>query len=193
MYDSRALHIRSFHAGDVIRDVQVTEYRRIWVCYGRHGTLDDSEFGGSGLVCMDDRGLCIFDYATVVGGQVPPVRRSYALNVYSNREVWLCYGEYFPLVRLVNGKPEGVWTKQPIINSPAFAIFGGLALFASGYSISDEMFLVTLLNMNTETIVPVDDRGDHIHIREAYGRKDRLFLQNEEALFTVSVDDVEPW
>jgi hypothetical protein len=113
------------------------------------------------------------------------------LNVCSNREVWLCYYTDFPMVQLLDEKPEGVWIKQPLKGAPGFAVSGELTLFAGGYKRKDELFLVQLGNMSSRAIIPVDRRGQPFKSFTAYGRRDRLFLQSKDALFVVSVSDTE--
>ena len=156
------------------------------------GVFGSTKFGQSGLVCLDDRGNCVFDYANHVGSDLPSIADCYALNVYSNREVWLCYYTDFPLVRLLDGKPEGVWKKQPVSGSPGFAVFGGSVLFAGGYNRKGEMFLVNLGNMRSETTIPVDGSGEPIKVLDAHGRRDRLFLQSTDGLFVIGVAELAP-
>src|SRR5262249_15946104 len=105
VYDDGGRHVRSFYAGDGILDGQTTIDRRIWVSYFDEGVLGSTKLGGSGLVCLDNRGHCIFDYATLVGADVPSIVDCYALNVCSDRELWLCYYADFALIRLIDGKP----------------------------------------------------------------------------------------
>jgi hypothetical protein len=189
VYDDGGRHVRSFYAGDGILDVQTTLDGRIWVSYFDEGVLGSTNLGGSGLVCLDNRGQCIFDYTTLVGADVPSIVDCYALNVCSDRELWLCYYADFPLIRLIDGKPEGIWKKQPVHGSSAFAVSGELVLFAGAYKRKDELFLIRLDNMSSETIIPVG--GDHKPIKSFYarGRRDRLFLQNSVAFFMISVSD----
>ena len=90
--------------------MQVSEDRRIWISYFDEGVFGNTRLGQSGLVCLDDRGGCDFDFATLVSDEVPSIDDCYAMNVCSNREVRLCYYTDFPLVWLLDGKPEGVWS-----------------------------------------------------------------------------------
>ena len=189
LYDGSGRHVRSFHAGDGIQNLQTTKDGRIWVSYFDEGVFGSTKFAQSGLVCLDNRGQCIFDYATLVGDDVPSIADCYGLNVCSNREVWLCYYTDFPLVRLLDGKPEGVWIKQPVSGSPGFAVSGGLILFAGGYDRKDELFLVQLGDMRSKSIIPVDGRGKPIKTFTAFGRRDRLFLQTKDSLFVISISD----
>ncbi len=186
IYDGFGRHVRSFHAGDGIQEVQTTNDRRIWVSYFDEGVFGSTTLGRSGLVCLDNRGKCIFDYTTIVGDDVPSIADCYALNVYSDREVWLCYYTDFPLVRLLDDKPEWVWMKQPIQGSPGFAVSCGVILFAGGYERKNELFLVQPGNMRSKTMIPVDARGKFIKRFTAHGRRDRLFLQNKDALFVIT-------
>ncbi len=108
IYEGSGQHVRSFHAGDGIQEVQTTNDGRIWVSYFDEGVFGSTKLGRSGLVCLDNRGRCTFDYETLVGDDVPSIADCYALNVCSDREVWLCYYTDFPLVRLLDDKPDQV-------------------------------------------------------------------------------------
>jgi hypothetical protein len=189
VYDGFGRHVRSFHAGDGIQDVQTTEDGRLWVSYFDEGVFGDTTLGQSGLVCLDDHGRCVFDFPTLVGDDVPSIADCYAMNVGSDREVWLCYYTDFPLVRLLDGKPEGIWLKQPVSGSPGFAVSGELILFAGGYNRKNELFLVQLRNMRCKTIMPVDALGETVKKFAAHGRRDRLFLQRKDALYVISASD----
>jgi hypothetical protein len=191
IYDGSGRHMRSFHAGDGIQDLQTTKGGRIWVSYFDEGVFGSTKLGHSGLVCLDDRGRCLFDFASLVGDDVPSIADCYALNVCSDREVWLCYYTDFPLVRLLDGKPAEVWLKQPVRGSPGFAVLGELILFSGGYHRKDELFLVQLGDMKNKSIIPVDSDGTPVKAITTYGRRDRLFLQSKEVLFVVSVSDTE--
>ncbi len=191
VHDNTGRHVRSFHAGDGIQDVQATKDGRIWVSYFDEGVGGRTKLGRSGLVCLDNRGHCIFDYADLVGDDVPQIVDCYALNVCSDREAWLCYYTDFPLIRLLDGKPEGIWRKQPVSGPPGFAVSGETVLFAGGYNRKDELFLVRLGNMRSKTIIPIDGDGKPIKSFIAYGRRERLFLQSKDALFVISVSDVD--
>jgi len=190
IYDGSGRHVRSFPAGEGIQEVQTTNDGRIWVSYFDEGVFGSTNLGRSGLVCLDNRGRCIFDYATLVGGDVPSIADCYALNVYSDREVWLCYYTDFPLVRLLDDKPEYVSMKQPVKGSPGFAVSCGLILFAGGYERKNELFLVQTGNMRSKSMIPVDSRGKHIKRFTAHGRRDRLFIQSKDAMFAISVSDL---
>ena len=191
IYDGSGRHVRSFHAGDGIQEVQTTNDGRIWVSYFDEGVFGNTKLGRSGLVCLDNRGRCIFDYGTLVGDDVPSIADCYALNVCSDREVWLCYYTDFPLVRLLDDKPECVWMKQPVKGSPGFAVSCGLILFAGGYERKNELFLVQPGNTRSKTMIPIDARGKFVKRFTAHGRRDRLYLQSKVALFELSVSDLQ--
>ena len=191
VFDNTARHKRSFHAGDGIHQVQTTEDGRIWLSYFDEGVFGNTKLAQSGLVCLDDRGRCLFEYATLVGSNVPPIADCYALNVTSSREVWICYYMDFPLVHLIDGKPESVWRGQPISGSPGFAISGELLLFAGGYTSKNDLFLVQNGTGKKKTITPVDSKGQPVRSFAAFGRNDRLFLRTKDSLFVIQVSDAE--
>ena len=56
VYDASGRHLRSFHAGDGIQDVQATADGQIWVSYFDEGVFWGMSLGRSGLVCLDAAG-----------------------------------------------------------------------------------------------------------------------------------------
>jgi hypothetical protein len=189
VYDAAGRHVRSFHAGDGIEDVQTTEDGKIWVSYFDEGVFGRSRLGRSGLVCLDGRGRGLFDFAAIVGGEVPGIADCYALNVASGGAVWLCYYMDFPLVRLVDGKVEGFWRHVPSRGSPGFAIEGDMALFAGGYKDRGVLHLVRLGEKRSLKMVPTDEGGRPLKKFSPFGRKGRLHLQTRDALYVIEVAD----
>jgi hypothetical protein len=187
VYDAAGRHVRSFHAGDGSQDVQVTENGQIWVSYFDEGVFSDTNLGNSGLVRLDTYGDCTFRYPGAYGVTVPGIADCYALNVASNRDVWLYYYTDFPLVKLVDEKPESIWHKIPIKGSSGFAIDGDKVLFVGGYKDRGTLHLVRLNTLKTETFRPVDESGQPVERLRCFGRGHRLFLQTEDALYAVAV------
>jgi hypothetical protein len=189
VYDASGRHVRSFHAGDGIQDVQATADGKIWVGYFDEGVFGNTKLGSAGLVCLDDRGRCSFRFTDVLGEGVPEICDCYALNVASGREVWLCYYTDFPLVRLINGKLDGVWPRLPVRGSSGFAVDGETALSGGGYDDKDSLHLVRLGEKKTLKMIPTDEVGRPLKKFSAFGRRDRLYLQTLEALHAVDLAD----
>lgn len=190
VYDAAGRHVRSFHAGDGIQDVQATEDGRIWVSFFDEGVFGNTKLGGAGLVCLDARGRCLFRFTDVLGGGVPDICDCYALNVVSDREVWLCYYTDFPLVRLVDGQVADFWPGLPVSGSSGFAVEGDMALFAGGYEDREFLFLVRLGEKRVLKVRPTDEQGRPLTKFTAFGRGGRLLLQTDEALRSVDVAEL---
>ncbi len=184
--DESACLVRSFHAGDGVEDVQTTRTGRIWVSYFDEGVFGSTGLGQSGLVCLDSEGSPVFEFASVVGVDVPAIDYCYALNVCSDGEVWLCYYSDFPLVRLVDGKPQSIWNEHSVSGSPGFAVSGQAVLFAGGYNRKGELFLFSLDTMKCRSLLAVDDGDEQIKSLHAFGRQGSLFLQTADSLFVLS-------
>jgi hypothetical protein len=183
VFDACGRHLRSFHAGDGIQEMQVTADGQVWVSSFDEGVFSGMSLSGSGLVCLDRHGECSFRFPGKYGGTPPDIVDCYALNVASDREAWLYYYTDFPLVRLVDGKVDGIWTNLPVDGSPAFAVQAGMVLFAGGYNRKDELFLVHLATMKCRTLLAVDDEHQPIKPIHAFGRRGSLFLQTDDSLF----------
>ena len=190
VYDAVGRHLRSFHAGDGIQDVQATGGGEVWVSYFDEGVFGSTKLGGAGLVCLDGRGHCVFRFTDVLGGGVPDICDCYVLNVVSGGEVWLCYYTDFPLVRLVDGKVEGFWPRVPVGGSPGIAVDGDMALFAGGYRDKESLYLVRPGEKRVLKVEPTDEDGQRLKKFTAFGRGSRLFLQTEVALHAVDVTDI---
>jgi hypothetical protein len=187
VYGSHGHRLRSFHAGDGIQDVQATEGGKVWVSFFDEGVFGETELGRSGLVCLDGRGRCLFQFADVVGAGVPDIADCYAMNVVSDGEVWLDYYTDFPLVRLVGGKVEGIWRNIPVKGSSGFAVAGDTALFVGGYKNRDHLVLVRPGKARGQKFIPTDVDGRPLGRFSASGRGDRLFLRTVDALYAVDV------
>lgn len=191
VYDASGRHLRSFPAGDGIQDVQTTPDGRIWVSYFDEGVFGGTKLGGMGLVCLDGRGHCSFRFTDILDDGLPGICDCYALNVVSDREVWLCYYTDFPLVKLLDNKVDGIWPRFPVGGSPGFAVDGELTLFAGGYSRKGNLYLVRPGERNATELTPVSEDGRQVGRFAASGRQNRLFLQTEEALLFVDVPTLE--
>lgn len=182
--------VRSFAAGDGIQDVQTDEAGMIWISYFDEGVFGDSTLSKSGLVCLDGRGRCVFEFLTVPHECVKSMADCYALNVCSAREVWLCYYTDFPLVQLLDHTIGGVWLNFPVAGSPAFAVLGQRTLFSGGYKKRESLFEVSLDSLRKRELIPIDQDGKLIRKFLPFGRKSSLFLGTDESLFVVDLADL---
>jgi hypothetical protein len=191
VHDIKGRHVRSFPAEDGIQDVQVTRGGDIWVSYFDEGLFGGTRLGHAGLARLDESGNCSFEFnSTAVG--VPDIVDCYALNVASDHDVLLYYYTDFPLVRLLDGKVDRVWSKVPVKGSSAFAVRADMVLFVGGYEKHNELVLARFGDRRGTTLAVTDDGGRPLGRFSAFGRRDRLFLQTEDALHLVEVPERLP-
>jgi len=195
--------LRSFAPGDAVSQVQTTRSGQIWVGYGDEGVFSNSDqLGPAGLACMDHRGIPRLLFHEVVNQTFPALDRAgrrslyvsscYALNVEAENSVWFYYYDAFPLVRVHNGEIDRIYKGIPVRGSQAFAVQGGVALFAGAYKDSTTLFHVSLDSMAVENRVVVDDTGTPIAFDKSrsIGRGSRLYLVTEEMLYVVDLADL---
>jgi hypothetical protein len=186
VYDAFGRLLRSFPAGDGVQDVQSTRGGDIWISYFDEGIFGDTKLGQAGLARLDRSGVCSFEFNDQPVG-VWEISDCYALNVASDREVWLCYYTDFPLVRLMDGKVDAAWTEGPVKGSPAFAVRADRTLFAGGYEERDKLVLTRLGDRAGVKLTVTDEAGLRLKGFRTFARRDRLFLQTEDTLHVVEV------
>ena len=174
----------SFHAGDGINDVQATEKSDVWISYFDEGVFGDLSLGKSGLVCLDSHGTVLFQYDD------PSIADCYALNVCSAKETWLYYYTDFPLVRLVDHQPVGIWRNLPMHGSRSFAVGHDRALFCGTYDKRDHLFLLELGSMAVTECEVLDKVGDPLKGFRGIGRRSALHLGTADALYSLDIDEV---
>lgn len=177
----------AFHAGDGIADVQATERGRAWVSYFDEGVFGDDPLSQSGLACFDGDGTPVFRLGDLPDPILKTMADCYALNACSDREAWLYFYTDFPLVRLVDGKVAGSW-RMPVAGSHAFAVAGDRVLFAGSYARKDSLFLVRPGQTRFEELTPADASGQPLRTFRAFGRRHRLYLATDEALYSVDLN-----
>jgi hypothetical protein len=178
---------KSFHAGDGIQDVQVTDKDNIWISYFDEGVFGDTILGNSGLASLTRIGRTVFRFTELTSDRVVrSMADCYALNVCSDQEAWLYYYTDFPLVRLVNRQIAGHWM-LPVSGSHGFAVDGERVLFGGNYNKHDLLFLGTLASLKTQPLMPVDEGGYRLKQFRAFGRGPFLYMQTEEALFVLDM------
>jgi hypothetical protein len=189
IYDTDGRLVAAFHAGNAIEDVQTTEDGQIWVSYFDEGIFGTLELAQNGVVCFDRSGRPILRY-NKIPGPGSPISDCYAMNVASDREVWLYYYTEFPLVRLLDRRFDREWKGVPVQGAHGFAVDGERAVFAGSYDSDDRLFLLSLASMHIEELQPVDGDGEVLTFQRAFGRGPRLFLATEQALFMLNLDDI---
>ena len=186
--------LRSLHLGDAIEDIQTTRSGHIWASYFDEGVFGDDALGQEGAICFSQDGQPMFRYNQLAEQQgFPFIADCYAMNVCSDEETWLYLYTDFPLVRIVQGQVKQVWHTIPVHGAHAFAIAEPLALFAGGYHKRQSLFLVRLDTNAVEEMQPVTDEGAPIAMVTAFGRGSRLYLRDEQSLFSIDLAQLEAW
>ena len=189
VFSSTGTHVRSFHAGDGIEDVQATAGGQTWISYFDEGVFGDTSLGRSGLACLDCNGRVAFRFTDIDTPIVQSMADCYAFNACSNRETWLYYYTDFPLVRLVDQKVAGSWM-MPIQGSQGFAVDGERVLFGGSYEEKDVLFLGNIGTTRFQRLVPVDDAGTAVKRFRAFGRGHRLCMATDAAMYVVDLVDL---
>lgn len=191
VYDMNGRRQWSFHVGDGVEDVQVSERSTVWVSYFDEGVYGDTDLAKSGLVSLDRHGEPIFRYDSLYArSDVPVICDCYAMNVCSDKEIWLYYYPDFPLVKLVDGKLNRWWPEIPVEGATAFAVSGQRVLFCGSYDKSDLLFLLDLSTMSVEEIAPRTGEGSRIEGFRGMGRRSRLTISTDQSLYCVDLNEL---
>ena len=184
VFDMEGRPQSSFHAGDGIEDVQTSDKDDIWISYFDEGVFGDLSLGKAGLVCLDRHGNILFQYND------PSMADCYALNVCSAKETWLYYYTDFPLVRLVDHQPAGIWRNLPVHGSHSFAVGHDRVLFCGSYDKRDHLFLLSLGAMSVVEIEVLDRLGEPLKGFRGIGRRSVLHLGTAEELYRLDLNDL---
>ena len=187
VYSPGGMRVSSFHAGDGIADVQVSAGGQIWVSYFDEGVFGARRvsLGASGLACLDEDGTPQFRYTDAPGGD-DSLADCYAMNVASDRDVWLYYYTRFPLVHVRDRKVARRLDDIPVRGAHAFAVDRGAAVFGPGYG---ESAALTRLDLKTKATQAATAFIDGAPVKEGdwFGRQSRLYVYNGRALYGVDV------
>jgi hypothetical protein len=189
VFDMEGRPQRSFPAGDGIQDVQATEKRHIWISYFDEGVFGDTSLGKSGVACLDPQGEILFRFNDVCGKNgLPDIADCYALNVCSDHEVWLYYYTDFPLVRLMDGQPTGVWLALPVKGCGAFAVASNRVLFCGSYDKPDSLFLLNLESSALRELTVLDKSGRPLRGFRAVARRSVVYLSTSDELYRLDIN-----
>ena len=184
VYDQNGNQIDALSLGGGIKDVQVSTVGHIWVSY-----FDEGIYGaggsGEGLIGFNRDGSVRFRFSQLFEQGLPPIDDCYALNVVDDL-VCLYYYSAFPLVKLRQGRVLE-WRKSvPVHGAGAFAIAGEQVIFIGSYQEHNGLYR---LGPSTAPVLmrPVDSDREHIEVKRAYARGNKLVLLTEAAVFTASV------
>ncbi|VEP12855.1 conserved hypothetical protein [Hyella patelloides LEGE 07179] len=188
IYSDRGEHKREILLGDGIADVQVSESGIIWTSYFDEGIFGNrgwsDPIGKNGLVAWDSSGKKLYEFYH--NAEIGQISDCYALNVISDREVWLYYYTEFPLVKLKNYKIEDYWF-VPIKGSSAFAIYRNFALFNGGYRDYENFYLVKLEKNHQAKIICQIKLMNISEILYIFAKRDTLYFLSNREIFQLSV------
>jgi hypothetical protein len=192
VYSRDGKFAREILLGDGIQLVQATSGGVIWTSYFDEGVFGNfgwqSPVGASGLVAWDSAGNKVYEFEPRDG--LDSICDCYALNVESEKDVWLYYYTEFPLVRLRRREIESVW-KMPLGGSGAFAVSAGHALFRGGYKDQDTYHLFSLGPRGKPELVAKielrDQNGGRLVAGRAVGRADAIHFVSDGFLYRVDV------
>jgi hypothetical protein len=177
----------SFYAGDGIEDIQTDEVSSIWVSFFDQGILDGGEPAREGLVCFNATGQLVWAYNGMM--KTPHILDCHAMNISSQKEIWVYSYPGFPLVRLLDRQIDRIWGNVPVGYYHAFAVNGKKVLFAERRHDNKLMLpLVELDTMRVEELVAVNEEGDPLSFHRACGRGPLLYLVTEQSVFLLDLD-----
>lgn len=197
VYDPAGRPLASFRTGDAVADVQVTATGNIWVSH-----FDESV---RTLDCYSATGEQLFRYGKQPpAGNLPGMLDCYALNVASERDVWVYGYPDFPLLWLRDHQRAGCWDASVVRGSHAFAVDGERVLVAGQYPEYDAegrlvrgsgkhrlLYLLTLATGVVEALQPVYPADEYMQHRvpirfkrrQCVGRGGRLYLSDGEDVY----------
>jgi len=175
--------VRQIALGEGINQVQTSSRSEVWVGYNDEGVY---RAGEPGLTCFDPDGKRTFSFADSVANDdvVPIIDDCYALNVSSDNEIWVYYYSAFPLVRLVDKRLAGIWTRVPGLGAHAFAVGEKSVLFAGDYGDRSSITRYFPESGRIEMGHAIGD-GQQLEFTRAIGRADRLHLVASSAMWLV--------
>ena len=191
VYTLEGRFARDILLGDGIESVQTTSGGTIWTSYFDEGVFGNhgwpTPVGASGLVEWSQNGAKLYEFQP---GEVDSICDCYALNVESERDVWLCYYTDFPLVHLRDHKIRAVW-EMPLKGSNAFAVANGHALFRGGYDHRDTFELFALPDGRPPKSLAkfklINEHGIPLVVNRSVGRADTLYLLSNDVLYQLDV------
>jgi hypothetical protein len=193
VYTLNGKFAREILLGDGIQLTQATSGGLIWTSYFDEGVFGnygwETPVGASGLVAWDPDGNKVYEFQPTNG--LDSICDCYALNVESEKDVWLYYYTDFPLVWLHDREVRSVW-KMPLAGSSAFAVSSGHALFRGGYKDQDTYQLFALgKNGNPKLLAELDlrnENGVRLVTDWVVGRANSIYLVSDRILYQVDVE-----
>lgn len=132
VYDGSGELVMTGPLGDGIEYVRTTAAGDIWIGYFDEGVYGNDPLGGYGLVRFSKELEPSWRY-TAPGG-IGPIDDCYALNV-TDHEVWTCYYNSFPVVRIQDGHATGWNSGRP---AHALIAYGDSIALVRGYGVEHD-------------------------------------------------------
>lgn len=195
LYDVEGRPLATWDGGDAIEDVQVAPDGKVWVSHFDEGF---SKENSEGLYCFNPQHELLFDYnrrvySGTLGDIDQPIVDCYMLNVVSARDVWVCPYVGFQLHHLHDFEVKQSYeVPDQMAGAYAFAVLKGRILFDGGYHTRSRVYWYDLHSKRVAEIKPVNDNGEAIEWKYAYGRGSDLFLWNKSVVYRLNVEDFWP-
>jgi len=180
IFDQNGKKIREFCIGDGIQEIQTNKNSEIWVSY--------FPIGKSGLICFDINGNICYEYKPMNDNLF--ISDCYALNVFSENEVYIYFYTEFFLLKILNKQIDRYW-KFPIIGSDTIVISGNKVLSDGGYDKRQD-FILFEVNKKIKKLKKyrfITEKGELLS-SVCHSQKDKLFFWNDNKLYSVCITDL---
>ena len=114
----------------------------------------------------------------------------YALNVFSENEVYIYFYTEFFLLKILNKQIDRYW-KFPIIGSDTIVISGNKVLSDGGYDKRQD-FILFEVNKKIKKLKKyrfITEKGELLS-SVCHSQKDKLFFWNDNKLYSVCITDL---
>lgn len=191
IFDDYGNSMSSFHLGDGIENLQVSESGDIWVGYFDEGVYGQT-VGESGLSCFNSKGKQIFTFTdfSMEKKDIPSIDDCYALNVVSNNEIYCYYYSDFPLLNIKNMSEYRIYNNFKIKGSNAFVVWKEQVLFGPTYSNDKLLYSYFLRDKSVTTYKPVNRSGEILRDFKVIGRKSKLYLVDERDIYGIDLKEL---
>jgi hypothetical protein len=184
--DWHGQELRRFRAGGGIQDLRVTRDGTVWVSYFDEGVFGNDPISYSGLVALTAEGNVCFRYDARVA-LTGAIADACAMNVVSERDVWLYFYPEFAIVRIVDNVYY-VWNLG-VSGARALAIADERVLLLGNYKDRSVGRIVELSRSGTakvvEEVTVVDDCGEPFGDVEARGVGKNLYFFRDRRVYVL--------
>ncbi|MDE3074926.1 MAG: hypothetical protein KGJ86_05810 [Chloroflexota bacterium] len=140
--------------------------------YRNEGVFSDNALAQAGLNCFDEHGDRTLRFDEFQARHsLPLMDDCYALNLASEKEVWVYWYSSFSLMRLIALELKDFVPTMPVVGAHAIAAREGLVVCAVSCEEGERISLVSIPALSTEVVVPVDERGERVRFRPGVGSR----------------------